>query len=154
MNIKRAVVTLAATICLSLPALAGGAGGSPLGGWDRNSDYNQHFSTRNLVTLTGKVTRVDRNAHPLQGMDAGLVATIKTDSGEMAEIQVGPTWFTQFYHPKWNIQTGDQITVTGSRVSLGGHPVVMVVTGQKGALKLTVRNQQGSPIWDFPAEGF
>jgi len=147
MKFQQAILTAATAICLTLPAFAAD-------GWDRASDYNKQFNSRSIVTMSGTVTKVDREAHPMKGMQAGLVATLKSDSGEITEVQVGPTWFTKFYHPKWNIQTGDRIKVTGSRVTIDGHPALMVVVGEKGSLKLTVRNRQGSPIWDFPVEGF
>ena len=153
MTIRGFGFTLATALMLAIPA--GAAPTQPTDdGWGRNSAYNQKFDPKAMVTVSGTVEKVNRDSHPLAGMAPGFSMQVKTDKGEHLEAQIGPKWFTEFYHHKWNVQPGDRFTLTGSKVNIGGHPVVMVVQGSKGNLKATVRNKSGVPIWDLEMEDF
>ena len=148
MNVKSLLAGAVLVASLSGAALAADDG------WENNSDYTRHFDHKTIVTVTGTVEKVDRKCIPLKGMEPGFAAIIKTDKGEHVEVQVGPVWFTSFYHHRWNAQIGDRVKVVGSKVTLNGHPAIMAMYGEKGKLKMTVRNPAGAPVWDFPVEGF
>ena len=147
MNLKKYLVSAATILFLAAPTWAAD-------GWERNSEYNQHYNSKTVQTLSGKIVSVDRNHAPLKGMMAVFSAIIQPEKGEAMEIQVGPSWFTSFYRHDWNIQPGDQMIVSGSVVTLEGHTMMIVSQGQKGQHKLTVRNHQGQPVWDFDIAGF
>lgn len=122
-------------------------------GWGRDSQYTQKFNPKSIVTIKGKVTRLDREARPLAGMDKGFAATVQTDKGEEI-VQVGPLWFTSYFKQKWDVQVGDQVEVTGSKVTLDGKSVIMAVQGKKGNLVMTCRSKSGKPVWDLEVEDF
>lgn len=142
-----AVLAACSLLAVATPALAQDDG------WGRNSEYTKKFNPKTVVTIKGKVTKIDREARPLQGMDKGFAATIQTDKGEEL-VQVGPLWFTSYFKQKWDVKPGDQVEVTGSRVTIGGKPVIMAMQGKKGALKMTCRSKQGKPVWDLEMEDF
>ena len=123
-------------------------------GWERGSAYNKIFNPKTIVTVEGTVEKVDRDNHPLQGMEPGFAVTLKTAKGEKVDAQVGPIWFTSFFTKKWNAQVGDKVSVTGSEVSVGGKKVLMVIQGKKGDLQMTVRNKSGVPVWDLGITDF
>lgn len=122
-------------------------------GWGRDSEYTKKFDPKAIVTIKGKVTKIDRDARPLPGMDKGFAATVQTDKGDEI-VQVGPIWFTSYFKQKWDVKVGDQVEVTGSRVKIGGKPVIMAVQGKKGKLAMTCRSKHGKPVWDLEVEDF
>jgi hypothetical protein len=149
---KKLILGLAAAslMGMSLPALAE----AEIDGWQQNSAYNQLFNPKTIVTVKGKIVSIDRKNHPLKGMEAGFAAAIKTDQGEEITVQVGPIWFTSYFKRKWDIQIGDQVEVTGSKIQLNGKPVIMAVQGKKGNLAMTCRSKAGKPLWDLDVEDF
>lgn len=122
-------------------------------GWGRNSEYSKKFDPKAIVTVKGKITKIDREARPLPGMDKGFAATIQTDKGEEV-VQVGPIWFTSYFKQKWDVKPGDAVEVTGSRVKIGNKPVIMAVQGKKNNLVMTCRSKSGKPVWDLEIEDF
>lgn len=141
------VAALAACTLLAGPAWAQNDG------WGRNSDYNKKFDPKAMVTVQGKVTKIDRQARPLPGMAQGFAATIQTDQGEEV-VQVGPIWFTSYFKQKWDVKPGDAVEVTGSRVKIGNKPIIMAVQGKKDNLVMTCRSKSGKPVWDLEIEDF
>ena len=137
-----------AVIALTVPALA------QTDGWEKGSAYNKNFDAKTTVTISGKLTKIDRDNHPMPGMGPGLAAVVKTDKGEDVTIQVGPIWFTSYFKHKWDVKVGDSVQVTGSKVTIGGKPVIMVMKGQKDKLAMAVRNKTGKPVWDLEVEDF
>lgn len=137
-----------ALIGLTLPAVADNDG------WEKGSEYNKKFDPKTIVTISGKVSKIDRDNHPLKTMEAGFAATIKTDKGEEYLVQVGPIWFTSYFKRKWDVKVGDAVEVTGSKVNIGGNTVIMAMKGRKGNLAMTCRNKTGKPLWDLDVEDF
>lgn len=122
-------------------------------GWGKSSEYTKKFDPKAIVTVKGKVTKIDRDAVPLPGMQKGFAATIQTDKGEEV-VQVGPIWFTSYFKQKWDVKVGDQVEVTGSKVKIGGKPVIMAMQGKKGNLVMACRSKYGKPVWDLTIEDF
>ncbi|MBT9585903.1 hypothetical protein IV102_21350 [bacterium] len=141
-----------------MPALCGlalvQAGWAAPDGWERGSAYNKKFDPKNIVSVDGTVDSIDRDYHPIAGMEPGLAVTVKTAKGDKVQAQVGPIWFTHFYKKKWDVQVGDKVSITGSQVDIGGKKAVMVMQGSKGNLKMTVRSKDGAPVWDLVLEDF
>lgn len=123
-------------------------------GWGRNSEYTKLFSSKSVETVTGEVVKIDRDCRPLKGMEAGYCVVIRNEDGKELEAQVGPAWFTSFYREKWDIREGDNVTVTGSVVDIGGKKVMIVSQGSKGDLKMTTRSNTGVPVWDLDISDF
>lgn len=140
-------VALATLSLLVAPALADD-------GWGSNSEYNHHFNPKTVQSIRGTVTKLSDNVAPLKGMQPGFVAIVQTEAGQAVEVQVGPKWFTDFYHQQWNSKVGDKVTVTGSLVNLNGHQVLMVTQGQNGQHKMAIRARDGQPVWDVKIANF
>jgi len=147
MSLRKLLVNVAALALLTVPAFAAD-------GWEHNSEYNKLFNTKTTQTVSGKIVKVDRHYSPLKGMQPGFMAVIQPGTGDPMEVQIGPEWFTSFFHSEWKVKVGDVVTVTGPVVNVGGHSAMMVVQGQKDEHKMTLRNKQGWPVWDLEVADF
>lgn len=148
MRLKKLFLLCAVLIGCILPVLA-----EAPDGWQTDSPYTRTFDPHKIVTISGKVASIDRECVPVPGMAPGVSVVIATDKGDVT-VQVGPSWFTEYYRRKWNIQPGDPVTITGSSVTVQGKPVIMATRGQKGDLAMVVRSRRGVPVWDIPVEDF
>jgi hypothetical protein len=92
----------------------------------------------------GWVTRVHTFGLGHQGPDnKQLVFETDTDS---LRVHLGPTAFLR--DRKVEITTGDRLSITGSRVTLGGSDVVLAREIRKGDAVWTLRNAAGEPLWN------
>jgi hypothetical protein len=69
---------------------------------------------------------------------------LKTDS-ETLDVHVGPSSYIA--GQQFSFAKGDQIEVLGSRVTLGGKPVLLARTITKDGKTLVLRDEQGFPQW-------
>jgi hypothetical protein len=93
------------------------------------------------ATLTGTVEAVGR-MQP-NGFH-GVYFTLRAESA-LIEVYVGPAWFTK--QQNFEFMTGDALSVTGSRVVIGGQNALVARVIKKGDKVLTVRNADGFPRW-------
>ncbi len=93
-------------------------------------------------TWTGVVEAV--NVVPGSGRGGGLHLTLKT-AAERLDVHVGPTWFVS--SKGVTFAKGDNVTVTGSKVTVSGAPAVIAREIKKGDTTLTLRNASGIPAW-------
>ena len=147
--IKNAIrILLLALVAIAAPAMA------QEDGWQKGGAYDKKFDPKSIVTIKGTVTKIDRDVHPLADMEPGFAADIKTAKGETFTVQVGPVWFTSYFKKKWDAKVGDQVQVTGSKVTINGKPVIMAMEGSKGNVKMVCRSKTGKPVWDLDIVDF
>ena len=72
---------------------------------------------------------------------------LKTDT-ETVRIHLGPTAFLS--KQEVDIEDGDSLTVTGSRLIVAGASVVLAREIRKGATVWGLRNSAGEPLWSTP----
>ncbi len=142
---RKAFLT-ALMLLLSVVAYAGD-------GWEAGSQYNQLYNTNTVQTFVGEVVSVDREARLMPGMSPAVVASLKTENGQVT-VHIGPRWFTKHYRPEWNLEVGDRVEVVGSVITFQGEQAVMAASGHKGDLALTIRSSSGDPVWDTKREDF
>lgn len=123
-------------------------------GWERGGAYDSLFNPDTVETVTGQVVSMDRHHRPLPTMECGVAATVRTADGREVVCEIGPEWFTEYFRRQWNVQPGDQVTVKGSMIQVGGKPAMMVIWGRKGDLSMAVRSAQGAPVWDLDVADF
>jgi hypothetical protein len=61
------------------------------------------------------------------------------------EVHLGPAPYVTSKH--FDFTKGDAITVTGSKVKMGGKDVVIAREIKKGGQVLTLRHARGFPLW-------
>jgi len=101
------------------------------------------YNTAAEVTLHGVVQDVRNFYCPVSG-DEGTHLTIATDKGKV-EVHVGPARFLS--GQKWQFFRGDEVEVTGSRITFQGHEALIARTIVRGTQTVAVRKADGKPLW-------
>ncbi len=113
-------------------------------GWSAGSQYNRMYDPSTVETLAVEVKSVEKIS-PMKGMSYGVHLTVKTQAQKALTIHLGPAWFIE--NQDSQIEEGDQIEVTGSRVTFEDDPLIIAAKVQRGDEVLTLRNDLGVPLW-------
>ncbi len=134
---------VAAILAVSLEANAQCCRRGGSGGWGPGGGYGRLYDPKTVETVTGEVTKVEY-VTPLKGMSQGVHLLLKTDQG-MIHVHLGPAWYVENQDVK--IAPKDHVEVKGSRVTIGGTPVVIAAEVRKGDDVLALRDESGVPRW-------
>jgi hypothetical protein len=155
MTLSRHRMRLAA-VCLFSAGLASSALAQPPQGMRPRAMYDTKTEARFTGTVEAVTTMPPQGGMHGQGMPGGMGPgmrggmmggthlTLKTDT-ETFDVHVGPTAFLD--EQKISFEKGDTVEVLGSRVTLEDKPVVLAREIKKGDQVLTLRNEQGVPMW-------
>jgi DNA/RNA endonuclease YhcR with UshA esterase domain len=100
--------------------------------YDVNTVQTLKGEVTNIGTITGK--RGFNTAYPV----------LKTDSGKI-DIHLGPESYLE--NQAMKIVNGDQIEVTGSKITYKDKPVILAAEISKGDETLKLRDSSGIPLW-------
>src|SRR5690606_829203 len=105
------------------------------------------FTSTTLETVEGTVNNVDNEMMKAGLTDSMVVLEIQTTSGT-EKVQIAPDDYLQEKGLKF--QQGDQVEVTGSRVTRDGEETILAskVILKKDGKNLTLRQQDGTPQWE------
>lgn len=93
------------------------------------------------TTVKGSVEDFTQGA---RGMMMGTHLTVKTAEGE-TQVMLGPT---QFIADKgFSFAKGDQVEITGSKITMGGVEWLIAREVIKDGKTLTLRDKSGKPEW-------
>jgi hypothetical protein len=120
-----------------------GMGRRGSGGWGPGSQYSRLYNPKTVETDSGEVVSVDTIA-PMKGMSFGVHLKLKTDK-ETISVHLGPQWYLE--NQDMVIAVKDKITITGSRITLDGQPVIIAAQVIKGEETLQLRDENGFPRW-------
>lgn len=109
----------------------------------------RNYDPKTVETIQGKVVSVEKATRG-QGRSYGVHFTLQMDKETIA-VHLGPDWYIDKQAPK--IETNDTITVTGSRVTVGGKPAIIAAQIKKGSETLKLRDENGIPVWRRGARG-
>ncbi len=115
------------------------------GGQGRGRYYNPNTET----TVKGTVEEVKIIAGPWGG-PGGTHLNLKADSGSF-DVHLGPSRFLA--EKKFKFAKGDQVEVTGSKVTYQGHDAIIAREVKMGGKVLTLRDAQGIPEWSGARRG-
>lgn len=101
------------------------------------------YDPQTVETVSGRVLSVERIAWR-RGRLYGVHLVLKTASGELS-VHLGPSWFIDRQDMK--ISPGDDIEVTGSRLTYEGKPTLIAARVAKGKKTLVLRDSEGFPLW-------
>lgn len=132
------VLSLALTVILLSPVSAALRAQAATGNPNRAPVYDPATET----TVSGTVEAVNQ-VTDRRGWN-GTHIQLKTDKGTM-DVHVGPSSFLA--RQKFQIATGDQVVVTGSKIRYNEADAVVARTIKKGDSEITLRNAQGIPAW-------
>ena len=146
---RRKIVVLAA-FALVIGALAGSDGWAQggmrwrgSGGWGPGGPYGRMYDPKTVETVKGEVVAVNQMT-PMKGMGGGVHVSLKTEK-ETLSVHLGPSWFIE--NQDFKIGPKDTLEVKGSRVTMQGKAVLIAAEVKKGDETLTLRDDNGVPVW-------
>lgn len=108
------------------------------------------YDPSTFETLRGTVVRLEE-VPSRRGFAEGLHLVLQKDDGAVLSVHLGPSWFLE--EGKLSVSPGDQLEVSGSRVSLDGEVHLIARTVTKGAEALELRDPAGMPRWASARRG-
>ncbi|PEN11092.1 hypothetical protein CRI94_16865 [Longibacter salinarum] len=112
--------------------------------WVADSTYARLYDPATLDTLHGTIARIDRIASPGRRATTGI--HIELDTGaETLPVHLGPAFFVE--DPEQPLRVGDEIKVTGSRVTFQGEAALIATQMRHGDRFLQLRTADGRPMW-------
>jgi hypothetical protein len=138
---------LSMTLCLASGAFAQGGTGRGQGArWG-----GRMYDPKSVETVDGQVLSVEQvhgagwgQGRGSGGAGYGVHVLLKSDKEEIA-VHVGPGWYLDKHGLK--IVAGDRLEVRGSRITFGGKPAIIAAQVKKGDQSLTLRDDNGLPVW-------
>lgn len=114
-------------------------------GYNADSPYNRLYNTRSVITFKGTIAGMEI-APPMPGMGNAVTILVKAPKGVTWHVDVGPEWYVN--NQRTHIKLKDQVQVTGSRVLIEGHSVILAEQIVRNKEVLTLRRPAGRPYWD------
>ncbi len=101
------------------------------------------YQPSTVTTVQGTVKEVKTFVGGSHGLN-GTVLKLKSAAGTF-EVRLGPCAYVMGHG--FMFVKGDRIEVTGSKLTLRGHAVIIAREVKKGGKTLTLRDEQGRPAW-------
>ena len=101
------------------------------------------YDTSTVETITGKILKID-TVQSGYGRFPGILVTLKTEKQE-TKIYTAPSWYLDEQKIKFN--TGDSLSVTGSRVTFQDKPLIITKEFNYHNKKNIIREENGTPVW-------
>lgn len=137
------MIRKSSTVIGAIAALALGAAAGAFAGEKASvASDTPRYDTRAEYVVKATVTEVKTHASVVGYEDTHMIVT--TSVGEM-EVHVGPTAYLA--KRGFQIQSGDQIVVTGCKTVYENKPVLVAREIQHGKQSVTLRNSSGQPVW-------
>lgn len=114
-------------------------------GAGREEPYKKIFDSKTIKTISGQVIKVDRVPEPGYGMEMRL--TVFIDKKEVLPVYLGPAFYIEGAEQAKHFKIGDEVTVTGSQVTVRGEPFMLATTVKRGNDVLRLRDMDGNPEW-------
>ncbi len=101
------------------------------------------YNPATVETISGRIDEVvfvkGGRGRSAQGVHLALSTT-----GGSIEAHLGPA---SFVDGKMTFAKGDTVMIVGSRMTMGGRDAIIAKTVTKGGTVLTLRNDDGTPLW-------
>jgi hypothetical protein len=130
-----------ALLAVTALALAADTPSTPQGG---GSGARRRYDPAAVETISGEVLRIDR-IPSRRGTGTAVHLAVRASAGETVDVRLGPAWWVDGQNVR--VKENDKVEVKGSRVSIGGAPVVIAAVVNKKGKTLVLRNDAGVPAW-------
>ncbi len=107
--------------------------------------YKTIFDSKTIKTISGQVIKIDQV--PEYGFSFQLRLTVYIDKKEILPVYLGPAFYVLGSWQAKHFKLGDQVTVSGSQVTVKGEPLMIAMTVKLGNEVLRLRDQGGIPAW-------
>jgi hypothetical protein len=132
-------MVLSATVVLAQPVMKWKGSG----GWGMGAPYGRMYDTKTVETIRGVVEKIEMIT-PMRGMSHGVHLLLKTKNKTL-DVHLGPSWYIENQDVK--IMPGDEVEVTGSRITFQNKPAIIAAEVKKGDEVLRLRDSDGVPAW-------
>lgn len=105
--------------------------------------YSREYNTNTVETIEGEVMEIIYNPSRKNAAMTGVHMMVKTTS-ETIPVHLGPVWYLE---QQDKINKGDNITVTGSRITYDDKPALVAATIKREQMTLQLRDRNGYPAW-------
>ena len=99
--------------------------------------YSELFDPETIETVTGKILKVEYYEQ--------IRLMLYTDAKKPVMVYLGPIGF--FESQGKVMKRGDQVTVTGSILTIDDTPIMVATSIQEGNEELQLRDKEGHPTW-------
>jgi hypothetical protein len=120
----------------NLRRAAGGRGGA-------SGLLTAMYDPQTVTTVKGPVESLGI-IPPTRVWGAIRSVVLKTDQGNIT-VYLSPDWYLA--QQKISLKPGDHLEATGSKVTMGEQPCVIAKDFKVGGQTITLRNDQGVPVW-------
>ncbi len=114
----------------------------PANGQSNRGKRGPNYDPKTETTINGVIQEVKDVPGPRGRTGTHLVVKAGED---VYDVHVGPTWYLT--QEKYAFTKGDQVEVTGSRVSYQGGQAIVARQIKKDGKTWTLRDKQGIPLW-------
>jgi len=111
----------------------------------REGPSKKIFDSKTIKTISGQVIKVGQVPEPGLGMEMRL--TVFIDKKEVLPVLLGPAFYIIGSEEADPFKIGDQVTVSGSEVTVNGEPLMIAMTVKRGNQVLRLRDKDGNPEW-------
>lgn len=146
MRIIKSLLIISLCLALAGPALAQPDGGQGMGGPGQGpgmgpgGGMGKMYNPQTVTTIKGTVESLGPKGRRRQHESR----IIKTDQGSIL-VHLGPTRYMNQLQIQLN--PGDAVEVTGSKVEMGGRTMLMAKEVKVGGKIFQLRDDQGLPLW-------
>jgi len=123
-----------------------------MGGWEKDSAYNQYYNAAEMDQIRGIVERI-MEITPIPGMKPGVGLMVREGkSEEPISVHLCPSWFAQM--GDIGVRRGEKVKIKGAWAEIDGKDVFMASKIRKGdyfdfKVRLT---KDGTPFWTMTPE--
>jgi sporulation protein YlmC with PRC-barrel domain len=107
--------------------------------------YKKIFDSKTMQTISGQVIKIDQVPEFGFGLQMRLIVLI--DKKDMLPVYLGPAFYIVGPRQAKHLTLGDTVTVSGSRVTVKGEPLMIAMTVKRGNEVLRLRDKEGLPEW-------
>jgi hypothetical protein len=101
------------------------------------------YDLKTVETIGGKVLSIEKTT-PAKKRGYWVQLMLQTEKETIA-VQLGPAWYIDKQTPR--VEANDTITVTGSRLTMGGSSAIVAAYFTKENELLKLRDANGIPVW-------
>ena len=107
------------------------------------------YDRSKVDTLSGEVAAISATPSP-SALGGGLHILVRM-SGQLYDVHLAPQWFLD--SKRFTLATGDQVQVSGSRLTYEGKLVFLAARITLGQKTVTLRDSSGAPAWSTKGRG-
>jgi hypothetical protein len=105
----------------------------------------RRYDPNSVETVSGDVVSVD-HVPSRRGVGTAVHLTLRVTATETLTVRLGPAWYIDAQ--KMRVKENDHVEIKGSRVVIGGAPVVIAAVVSKNDKTMVLRNDAGVPTWN------